>query len=102
MKVIIESPYRFNVERNTLYAQKALLDSLNRNESPLAFHLFYTQVLNDLDEKERFQGIMASFQWHKVADLLAVYTDYGVSYGMKLAINLAKKNKLKIEERAIL
>ena len=54
-KVIIESPYAENIERNIKYARACLKDSLNRNEAPLASHLLYTQdgVLDDGIKAER-------------------------------------------------
>lgn len=102
MKVIIESPYKDNINRNTDYARKCLKDSISRGESPLCFHLLYTQVLNEDNELERDRGITTSFEWHKFADKIVVYEDHGISYGMELAMNLAKVNKIPVEFRKIL
>ena len=102
MKVIIESPYRDNIKRNTEYAKKCLRDSLDRKESPLCFHLLYTQVLNEENDLERDFGIQTSFEWHKFSDKLVVYEDYGITYGMEMAINLAKVHKIPVEFRKIL
>jgi hypothetical protein len=101
MRVIIESPYKGNVVRNTAYAKKCLADSLKRGESPIVFHLLYTLVLDDNIESERNKGLVTSFEWHKFAELLAVYKDYGISYGMELAINLARNNNILIDERSL-
>ena len=101
MKVIIESPYKDDIVRNTDYAKRCMIDSLNRGESPLVFHLLYTQVLDETNEDERYKGISASFIWHKNADKLVVYEDYGITYGMELAINLAKQNGVPIEKRKL-
>ena len=48
-RVIIESPFAGDVDRNLRYARAAMRDCLLRGESPYASHLLYTQpgVLND-------------------------------------------------------
>ena len=102
MRVIIESPYKENIKRNTEYAQKCLQDSLNRGEAPLVFHLLYTQVLDEDNDRERSKGLTTSFEWHKFAELIAVYQDFEISYGMQLAIDLAKVNDIPVEYRSIL
>ncbi len=83
-RVIVESPYAGDVERNTRYARACLRDCLMRGEAPLASHLLYTQdgVLRDAVGKERELGIEAGLAWGATADATVVYTDLGVSEGM--------------------
>ena len=99
--VVIESPYAGNVPNNIQYARKCLLDSLRRGEAPFASHLLYTQCLCDLNSVERELGILAGFQFRRVASLTAVYTDFGISHGMQLGIDDAKKINQRIEYREI-
>ena len=107
--VLLESPWRSSVidirRRNKLYAQRCLLDSVHRDEVPLAGHLLYTQILDDDDPTERRQGIELHMSWmlkfNKEKDFMAVYQDYGVSQGMLQAIFLATDIGLKIENRYI-
>jgi hypothetical protein len=82
--VIIESPYAGDVERNTAYARRCVLDSLRRGEAPIASHLLYTQpgILNDLVPEDRELGIAAGLAWRKPADMAAFYIDLGWSNGM--------------------
>lgn len=40
-RVVIESPYAGDVERNVRYARASLSDCLRRGEAPLASHLLY-------------------------------------------------------------
>jgi len=82
MRVIIESPYSGDVEKNLEYARRCLSDSLSREEAPFASHLLYTQVLNDEIQDERLLGMKNAFMWYKYADLMAVYIDLGISKGM--------------------
>ena len=85
-KVILESPYAGDVERNIEYARRCLKDSLERGESPIASHLLHTQVLDDNVVEEREIGIEAGLAWLDVADLHAFYLDYGWSRGMISAL----------------
>ena len=103
-RVILESPYAGNIERNIEYARKCLRDSLGRNEAPIASHLLYTQdgVLNDDIEEERMWGINAGLAWKEVADLHVFYIDFGMSGGMKYALEYASKNNINVEFRTIL
>ena len=100
-RVIIESPYAGNVKLNVAYAQACLLDSLNRGEAPIASHLLYTQVLNDLVPTERKQGIDAGLAWRKVAEAAALYVDFGVSEGMNLARKLYEREGIPFEQRTL-
>lgn len=86
--VIVESPFR-GVPDAIAYARAALLDSLSREEAPIASHLLYTQVLDDGNAEQRSLGIEAGLAWGRVADVTAVYTDLGISEGMQLGIDRA-------------
>lgn len=105
-RVIIESPYagkdEFEVERNLEYARMALEDSLRRGEAPIASHLLHTQVLDDNVPEERAMGISAGLSWMRVADKVAFYRDYGISEGMKNAMNLADEIGIDIDVRRVL
>lgn len=100
-RVIIESPYAGDVERNRTYLQAAIIDSLNRFEAPFASHGFYTHFLDDTNKDERAIGMKAGFAWGEVADLIAVYTDLGISPGMEIGITRAKVLGIPIEMRTL-
>lgn len=103
-RVILESPFAGEVERNIDYARKCVRHSLSLGEAPIASHLLYTQenILNDDIEEERMWGINAGLVWKEVADLQVFYIDYGYSKGMLYAKEYAVKNNTQIEERKIL
>jgi hypothetical protein len=90
-RVIIESPYAGNVERNLRYLRACMADCLARGESPFASHGLYTQpgVLDDSVPAERELGIHAGFAWRGVADATVVYLDLGRSRGMEYGIDQA-------------
>lgn len=102
-RVIIESPYAGNVDRNVAYARRALADSLARGEAPIASHLLYTQpgVLDDQVPEERYRGIEAGLAWGALADATVVYVDHGFSTGMKYGVQRAEREGRPIEYRTI-
>ncbi len=77
--------------------------SLSLGEAPLASHLLYTQagILNDEIEAERTLGIAAGIAWAGVADKHIFYIDYGMSRGMRDALEYAVKRNIPIEMREI-
>lgn len=103
-RVILESPYTGDIERNICYARKCVRHSLSLGESPIASYLLYTQdgILDDNIPNERMWGIDAGLAWKEVADLQVFYIDYGYSSGMRYAFNYAKEHNIPIEERKIL
>lgn len=101
--VALESPYAGDVERNTRYARACMADSISRGEAPFAMHLLYTQpgILDDKIPEERVRGIECGLNWAQAADLTAVYADLGVTPGMVLAIEQAKKDMRPVDERSL-
>ena len=89
-RVIIESPYAGDVERNVKYAREALRHSLLLGEAPIASHLLHTQVLDDTVPEERLLGIRAGTAWFEGADVVAFYVNYGMSGGMRGAAGRLK------------
>ena len=89
--------------RNIAYARAAMRDCLLRGEAPYASHLLYTQanVLDDNVPKEREHGIQAGFAWRSAADATIVYTDLGISKGMRYGIEHAEKLGTPIEYRTL-
>ncbi len=92
-RVIIESPFAGDVDRNLRYARAAMRDCLLRGESPYASHLLYTQpgVLNDDIPDERKHGIDAGLAWAQAVATVVVYQDLGVSRGMSHSIDIHLK-----------
>jgi hypothetical protein len=107
IRVVIESPLnaptREGIDMNKEYAKACLRDSLKRGEAPYASHLLFDQpgILDELIEEERMQGMMAGFAWGKMADLIAVYIDRGISNGMRAGIDHYRHHGIPIEMRSI-
>jgi hypothetical protein len=105
--VILESPYKGDdwakTEENLEYARRCMKDCFKRGEFPFASHLLYTQegILDDKNSEERKLGIHAGSAWGKFADKTVVYTDMGMSEGMKEGIQIAEDIGREIEFRSL-
>lgn len=101
-RVIIESPFAGQVERNLAYVRACMRDCLLRGEAPFASHALYTQpgVLDDATPAERALGIEAGFEWRWGARTL-FYVDLGWSRGMKQALEDCEIHKHPFEERRL-
>jgi len=100
-RAIIESPYSGDIVRNKAYARLCCLDSIGRGEAPFAGHLLYTQFLDDATPAERKKGLDCDFAWMAPADVVAVYTDHGITPGMQAGIDMAKSLGIPVEQRQI-
>jgi hypothetical protein len=102
-RVVIESPFAGDVERNLRYLRACMADCLRRGEAPFASHGLYTQpgVLDDGKPEERSLGILAGFAWRDVADLTVVYADCGITPGMEAGVADAEMKKRPVEIRSL-
>lgn len=105
---VIVSPYtgpdEAAVVRHIRYARGCVRDALMRGEAPYASHLLYTQpgVLDDRVLEERELGMRAGLaRLLRACDVVAVYTDCGISSGMKHDIGIAIAMGHDIEYRQI-
>lgn len=100
-RVILESPYAGDVERNLAYAHRCIRDSLSRGEAPIASHLLYTGALDDAVPSDRERGIAAGLAWLPAVSASVVYCDLGISEGMTQGIAAAKRAGVNVEYRMI-
>lgn len=103
-RVVIESPFAGDIEKNLKYTRACMRDSIMRGEAPIASHLLYTQegILDDDNPDERALGIEIGLLWGKHAEITAVYTDFGITKGMQLGIDRSTAEGRAIEYRSIL
>ena len=103
--VIVESPFRatpyYTEEQHRLYLEHCLAHCLSLGEAPFASHHLYPWVMDDTDELERAFGIKCGLAWGQHADLVAVFSDLGVSPGMAAAIEHYSKLGKRIEWRKL-
>jgi len=102
-RVVLESPYAGDVEGNIAYARACVRDAVMRGEAPIASHLLFTQpgILQDGLAAERKLGIAAGLAWLRVADVMVLYVDRGISPGMQQAREIAELAGIPIEERRL-
>lgn len=102
-RVILESPFAGDVDRNVKFARAAVRDCLMRGESPIASHLLYTQpgVLDDNHPEERQLGIEAGLAWGAEAEATVVYQNLGISRGMTKGIDRARTEGRQVEFRTL-
>lgn len=105
LRVIIESPLTAPtvelLRRNQEYTLQCIHDSIKRGEAPFAGHSIYPKVLDDKKQEERRLGITCHKTWVKVADLVAIYCDYGISSGMLEGIEEAERCGIPTERRKL-
>lgn len=103
--VIVESPYRatehYTEEQHRLYLEHCLAFCVSLGEAPFASHHLLPLVLDDSDKMEREFGIRCGLAWGQHADLVAVFSDLGVSPGMADAIEHYNKIGKRIEWRKL-
>lgn len=101
--VILESPFNGDVEENIKYARRCMRDCFLKGDFPFASHLLYTQegILDDTIPNERKLGIEAGLNWGRLAKATIVYTDLGISEGMKQGIERAEREGRKVEYRSL-
>jgi hypothetical protein len=102
-RVIIESPYAGDVQKNKRYLRACLRDCISRGEAPYASHGLYTQpgVLRDDVPEERTAGINAGFAWRTAATATVVYENLGRSKGMDYGIEDSIRNGVPVEYRLL-
>lgn len=103
--VLIESPYRASTEwelsRNLAYLRALMFDCVQRGEAPLAMHGLLTQVFDDRIPEERRTGIRCHLAWARVADMIIVGIDGGVSPGMIEGIKSHERDGIVVEQRSL-
>ena len=99
--VILESPFEGGKPENLEYLRRCIADCVKRGESPYASHKMLPGALDDLNPDEREQGIKAGFEWHRRADAQVVYTDRGITEGMRRGIEHAALVGLPTEFRTL-
>lgn len=102
---LIESPFSAVNERelvrNVYYTMLAVRDSLERGEAPYASHLFFTQMLDDTNQRDRDLGIIAGLDIGKFAKKSALYLDLGLSKGMEYGVKKANIEGRELIERQL-
>lgn len=87
--------------RLTKYANLAVRNSIKRHEAPVSSNLFYYSSLNIHTSIEKDVGLQSMLSWIPNCDILAVYSDYGITNAMELCIKMAKMKGAHVEYRNV-
>lgn len=108
IRVILESPLKSDtlegMEANKVYARQCMMDCImNYGEAPFASHLLYegTGLLDDTNQRQRTLGIKMGYVWGKMAHKVVVYTDHGITVGMKINIDYYTHEGIPLEYRRL-
>lgn len=101
LRVVVESPYAGDIEKNTAYAKAACKDCMRQGEVPFASHLFFPQFLDESNPVERDIGIAAGYCFWKEFDKIVFYIDNGISPGMSKALERSILEKKPYEFRQL-
>jgi hypothetical protein len=107
LKVVLESRFSAqtieDIVRNKKFTLACMRDCFLKGEAPYASHVIYAQthILDDFISEERALGMHAGFLWGDLALKTVVYTDLGISLGMEMGIERAKKQGREIEYRKL-
>lgn len=109
-RVYVESPYSGDIATNVQYAIAAMRDCLARDEAPFLSHLLYTQApdagfVADDDANTvhigREAAMRAGWAFRHACSKTVVYTDRGVSDGMKAGVEHAQQLGHAVEYRTL-
>ncbi len=101
-RVVVESPYAGDRTKHMYYLDDCLRDSLLRGEAPFASHGLYPGgALDDDLDIECWLGMAAGNEWRHWAHATVVYTDLGISGGMRLGMDHAAKVGHPLEYRSL-
>lgn len=99
--VVLESPFRGDSRTNTEYAKLAIADSISRGESPIAFHLLYSDIYDINNPQHNLIVKRLKEAWSIQPKKTVVYTDEGVSEGMLDGITDAASRGVEVEFRKL-
>lgn len=91
------SPYKGNIFkrfRNVQYARYITKIALNLGYTPVATHLYLTQVLNDKEPGQRQRGLRAGQDILNACNTIIIGVRYGISEGMEAEMKTAKGKKI--------
>ena len=95
-KAYVVSPYAGNTRKNVRNAIRYCQFVIENGRIPVASHLMYPQILDDNDPASRELGLMFGLSLLEICDEVWVFTENGVSEGMRAEIQEAMKLRKKI------
>lgn len=100
-RVLLETPYDGDLERNIAYCERAIRHSMSLNESPISLLWFLGRFPIHAGVEARSIAIRSLHAWIRICDCMVMYRDYGLSDSMNSGITQALRAKTAIEYRFI-
>lgn len=94
--VFICSPLRGDYIENQKRAKGYCREAIMAGYIPIAPHVYFTQFLDDTVESERILGIDCGIALLDKCSEIWIYTERGISDGMKTEIEHAKQKGIKL------
>jgi hypothetical protein len=94
--IFVSSRLRGDMENNMKLAECLCRIVALKNQIPIAPHIYFTRFLDDRNANERELGLANGLELLKLCDELWAFTMDGISEGMQLEIDQAKKLGKKI------
>lgn len=98
---IIEAPFEQDEKRRNWYLKLCIEDCLSRDEAPFSADGFYSRFIDQKVLTQREKTISAGLEWARYADVVAFYTDHGISEAMKDRMKIYQAQHKKIECRTL-
>lgn len=96
-KIFVSSPlagdYEENIKKVKAYCRWVVL----QGNIPLAPHAYYTGFLKEESKEERQLGMDMGLHWLAESDEIWVFNHYGISQGMQVEIDMAKRLSIPIK-----
>jgi hypothetical protein len=89
-KVYVVSPYAGDTDANVKAAKRYCRYVIKKHCIPVASHLLYPGILKDDDPEERELGLMFGLALLAMTDEVWVFSEHGISEGMRQEIHEAK------------
>lgn len=89
-RVYICSPYSENPELSTKNTQRYCRFASLQGYIPIAPHIYFTQFLNNDNEREKEKGMNFGLELLEKCDTVWIFSEYGISEGMEKEIRHAK------------
>ena len=94
--VFVSSRLRGDMENNMKLAECLCRIVALRKFVPIAPHIYFTRFLDDKNQNERELGLASGLELLRLCKEMWVFNFDGISEGMQMEIDFAKKNNIKV------
>lgn len=89
-----------NLQKFKRYSKRVIQDCISRGEAGIVVNSFLAST-DSMTNQGRAIAIGSAVEWVKVAEVIAVYEDYGITPTMQTILNVAQQRNKRIEFRTV-